>query len=87
MKLVIKYSEMLFQISSETNKDNLKEDVNTFLSLVKMRGHEKLLTRILAEFERKIMRIDTKTSHTLTVARVTDVDKAKEELKKIRHRS
>ena len=80
MKLSTKYSDILFQIASSTTSDEASKDTETFLKLVKIRGHAKLLPNILKEFDQKVAQSEKKSVSTLEVSKDADVSEAKKTL-------
>jgi F0F1-type ATP synthase delta subunit len=65
------YAELLVKILGNGAKD-ADQKIEHFITLLKSRGHEKLLPRIVREFERALAKARRGTDVVLSVARAED---------------
>ena len=66
------YAQALFEITAHANAQLRDEHVNSFLKLLKDKGHIILLSQIIKKFEHIVKTEGKKKIATLTVAKISD---------------
>ncbi len=84
MMLARLYAELLMKVLDKKEEADVSRRIEHFVKLLRTRGHEQLLPRIVREFERTILRARRKADVVLSVAREADrgmfAEKAKQVL-------